>query len=161
MNEVPWGAIVGGTVLLLVGLYLVFYEEMSTSIGDAFSTALVEQAHPDFLRWLRWVGVLVSVRGLYLISTSYLRSPGLSSTLIAFGHEALSLLSVPLVLWLRDHADVIPVVSLVDGQMRVRPLQAVGAVRSALNVLVTLILIGVAFSVARIVTGTGTRGGEG
>jgi hypothetical protein len=148
-------------MLLLAGLYLALYQELSAPIGDAFSAAIVEHAHPDFLRWLRWVGTLMAVRGVYVIATAYIRPTKLSSTFIAVGGEALSLLHVPLLLWLRDHANVIPVVSLTDGQMRVRSLQAVGAVRTALNVLIALTLVGVAVSVARIVIGTGSGTGEG
>ena len=160
MNEIPWGAIVGGTMLLLAGLYLALYQELSPSIGDAFSTAIVERADPGFLRWLRWVGILMAVRGVYVIATAYFRSTPLANTVIAIGGEALSLLHVPLLIWLRDNARVIPVISFVDGQMHVRQIESVGAVRTALNVLITLTLLGIAFSVARIVTGTGSGASE-
>jgi hypothetical protein len=160
MDQVPWGAIVGGTLLLLLGLYLVFYQEMSAPIGDVLSKAIVAKADPGFLRWLRWLGVLTAVRGLYVITTAYLPDTQLVRTLTAFGGEGLSLLSIPLVLWLRDNTQVIPVISLVDGELRVRSLQAAGVVRSALNVLITVILLGVAFSVAKIVIGTGSGSAE-
>jgi hypothetical protein len=158
MSETAWGAIIGGTVLLLLGLYLAFYEEVSVPIGDVLSRALVERADPDFIQWLRWVGILIAVRGVYVISTTYLRPSQLAKTRVSLGNEGLSLLFVPLALWLRDHTEVIPVISLSNGKVQVKPLQAVQAVRSALNVLIVLILIGVAFSVGRIVIGSGTGG---
>jgi hypothetical protein len=159
--QLSWGAIAGGTVLILLGLYLSLFRELSGSIGDAFSTAIVSYADPRFLDWLRLVGILVAVRGGYLIVSSTAAPDTLIGRSLAVGDHALSLLSIPLLLWLREHTELIVTISIRDGEIRTAALSesAVQGVRNAIGVLIALILIGVFAGLLRLFLGQGSAGG--
>lgn len=158
--HVSWGAIVGGVLSILLGLYLSMYQLLSGWVGDSFSQAIVAYSSPAFLGWLQLLGILIAVRGVYLIATSFVRPSTLLGLVAFMGDQVLSALTIPLLLWLRENVALLPVVSIRDGQMQVTAPQGnmAGILHWTLNVLIALIVLGIAVSVIKLLVGQGTGG---
>jgi uncharacterized membrane protein YciS (DUF1049 family) len=159
--HISWGAIVGGVLLILLGCYLALFQAISGVTNDILSQAVVAHASPEFLNWLRLLGVLTAVRGIYLVSTSVFRSSTLIGLVIRMGDEVLSLLVIPLLLWLRERVELVPIVSIRNGQAQRNILQGTAAAtaRHALTTLIALVVLGVVVSVIRLLIGqTGAHG---
>ena len=150
--RISWGAIIGGVVLILLGSYLGLFQSMSGAIGDIWSSAIVAQASPEFLNWLRLLGILIGIRGMYLVSTSVFRSSTPVGLVIRIGDEVLTLLVIPLLLWLREHVELVPIVSIGNGQTRVDfPQGAAAAIaRNGVTAIIGLIVLATAISLIRL-----------
>ena len=156
--HISWGALVGGVLLILFGCYLALYKVLSGVVGDVLSKALVAYSSPAFLNWLRLLGILTAVRGVYLVGTSFVPPATLIGQVVSIGGEVLSLLAIPLLLWLREHVELIPIVSIYNRQVHVTALQggAATTVRWALNVVIVLIVLGVVVAIIKLIAGQGT-----
>jgi hypothetical protein len=155
--HISWGAVVGGVMLILLGLYLSLYQVLAPRVGDPFGKAIVAASSVEFLNWVRLLGILIAVRGVYVIGSSLVPRATLAGQVVRVGGEVLSALAIPLLLWLREQAEQVPIVSLRDGQVHVTFASGGVAqtVRLALNILIALIVVGIAASVIQMLTGQG------
>ncbi len=154
MIQISWGGIVGGIVVILLGLYFTLFEFFSGLVGDLLSKAIIEYASPDFMRWLRMLGILIAARGVYLIVTSFFAPSTLVGRMLTVGGQVLSAMSIPLLIWLREHIDLLPIASIRNGHVVVRSPQGdlAGVLRWSLNGVAALIILGIAISLIRLFT---------
>lgn len=162
MIRISWGGIVGGVVVVLLGLYLTLFEFFSGLVGDPLSKAIVEYASREFMRWLRMLGILIAVRGVYLVVTSFFAPATLVGQMLTVGGQALKAMTIPLLVWLRDHIELLPVASIRDGVVVVRSPQGdlVNVLRWSLNGVVALIILGIAIVFIRLLTESQTHVGS-
>ena len=154
MIHISWGGIIGGVLLILLGLYLSMYQFFSGLVGDVFSRAIVEYASPQFMRWLRLLGILIAVRGVYLIVTSLFAPPTVVGRMLTVGGQVLSAMAIPLLVWLREHIDLLPIASIRNGKGVVTFAQGdlANVLRWSLNGVIALLILGIAISLIRLLT---------
>ena len=155
--HISWGAIVGGVLLILLGAYLAMYQVLPNAVGDVVSQAVVAYSSPAFLNWLRLLGILIAVRGAYLVGTSFVPSGTLAGQVVGLGNEMLSALAIPLLLWLRKHVDLIPIVSIWNRQVHVTaPAENLARIlRWALTAVIVLMIVGIVAALFKLLTGQG------
>jgi hypothetical protein len=148
MIRISWGGTGGGVLLVLLGLYLSMYPFFSGLVGDVLSRAIVEHASPEFVRWLRLLGILIAVRGAYLFVTSFLAPSNVVGRTLAVGGQVLSAMAIPSLVWLREHVELLPIASIRDGEVAVTSAQGdlANVLRWTLNGIIALILLGIAIS---------------
>jgi hypothetical protein len=154
VSQISWGGIIGGIVVVLLGLYLTLFGFFSGLVGDLLSKAIVEYASPEFMRWLRILGILIAVRGVYLVVTSFFAPATLVGRMLTVGGQVLSAMAIPLLVWLRDHIELLPVASIRDGGVVVRSPQGdlANMLRWSLNGVVALIILGIGIALIRLFT---------
>jgi hypothetical protein len=155
--HISWGNIVGGTILLLLGIYLAMYQVLTQAVGDPIGQAIVAHGEPQLINWIRLLGLLMVARGVYALGTSIIPPGTLTGRLANLGGEVFSVLSIPLLLWLREHVGLIPVVSFMGGETQVTaiPESVAQIVRLALNVVIALVVLGIVIAVIRLLVSLG------
>lgn len=154
MIHISWGGIVGGVLLILLGLYLSMYPFFSGLVGDVLSRAILEYASPVFMRWLRLLGILIAVRGVYLIVTSFFVPSTVVGRMLTVGGQVLSAMTIPLLVWLREHIDLLPIASIRNGEVVVTSAQGdlANVLRWSLNGVIALLILGIAITLIRLLT---------
>lgn len=154
MIHISWAGIIGGVLVMLIGLYLSTYQFSSGIVGDAFGRLILEYASPEFLRWLSLLGILLTIRGAYLSVTSVFVQSTIVGRMLVIGGQVLSAMAIPLLVWLREHIELLPIVSLRSGEMVVRFPQSelAGLLRWSLNGVIALLILGIAIALIRLLT---------
>lgn len=154
MIHISWGGIIGGMLLILLGLYFSMYLFFSGVVSDVFSRAIVETASPEFMRWLRLLGILIAVRGVYLIVASFFAPSTIVGRMLTVGGQVLSAMAIPLLVWLREHIDLLPIASIRNGEVMVTFAQGdlANVLRWSLNGVIALLILGIAISLIRLLT---------
>lgn len=154
MIHISWGGIIGGVLLILLGLYLSMYPFFSGVVGDVFSRAIIETASSEFMRWLRLLGILIAVRGVYLIVASFFAPSTIVGRMLTVGGQVLSAMAIPLLVWLREHIDLLPIASIRNGEVMVTFAQGdlANVLRWSLNGVIALLILGIAISLIRLLT---------
>jgi hypothetical protein len=154
MIHISWAGIVGGIVVFLLGLYFAMFGFFSALVGDILSRAIIEYASPEFARWLRLLGILIAVRGVYLVVTSFFAPSTIVGRMLAVGGQVLSAVSIPLLVWLREHIDLLPIASIRNGQVVVSSPQGelVSVLHWSLNGVIALLVLGIAIAIIRLFT---------
>ena len=109
------GALVGGVFVVCFGVVLIALPQLAGRFGGTMGDAFLEAADGAFLSWLRLLGVVTVVQGIYQVGTFFLRAPTLLGRIIRVGDALLSALSIPLLLWLRARVEIIPIYLVRDG----------------------------------------------
>ena len=154
MIHISWGGLIGGIVVVLLGLYFSMFAFFSELVGDLLTKAIIEYASPEFVRWLRMLGILIAVRGVYLVVTSFFAPATLLGRMLTVGGQVLSAMAIPLLVWLRDHIELLPVASIRNGQVMVMSAQGdlANTLRWSLNGVIALTILGIAFVLIRLFT---------
>jgi len=152
--HISWGGIIGGMLLILLGLYFSMYLFFSGVVSDVFSRAIVETASSEFMRWLRLLGILIAVRGVYLIVASFFAPSTIVGRMLTVGGQVLSAMAIPLLVWLREHIDLLPIASIRNGELTVTFAQGdlANVLRWSLNGVIALLILGIAISLIRLLT---------
>lgn len=154
MIHISWGGLIGGIVVVLLGLYFSMFAFFSELVGDLLTKAIIEYASPEFVRWLRMLGILIAVRGVYLVVTSFFAPATLLGRMLTVGGQVLSAMAIPLLVWLRDHIELLPVASIRNGQVMVMSPQGdlANTLRWSLNGVIALTILGIAIVLIRLFT---------
>jgi hypothetical protein len=152
--HISWGGLIGGIVVVLLGLYFSMFAFFSELVGDLLTKAIIEYASPEFVRWLRMLGILIAVRGVYLVVTSFFAPATLLGRMLTVGGQVLSAMAIPLLVWLRDHIELLPVASIRNGQVMVMSPQGdlANTLRWSLNGVIALTILGIAIVLIRLFT---------
>jgi len=146
-----WVARLGGTILFLAGLYLFTQGIGYKGVDDLLGQAVVAEISPVFLNWLCVLGVVIAIQGAFLVVQSVLRYPNLAvKNAVSIAGEMLNALAIPLLLWLRDRAEIIPIFSIRDGLVSVAFPQgnvAITRLRGLLTAVILLLAVGILFSI--------------
>ena len=132
--------IIINSILIVLGFYFLIQ----------FPIGIYVKSDPLFLIWLRILGLLILIEGSFSIIQIIINQK--NNLLMIIIGKLLYVLTVPLLLWLNAHVDIIPILSLRDGKFYLMSNDDAlnNLLRSVLAIIILLMIINIIHSIYKI-----------